>query len=82
MIAEYPCVEIKVEGDNITVIKMFIFRSLLKIAVLFKDMVWNVYFMEERRKHFVDGMTDHFDNFYSRIKKWKRDYYSRNTKVG
>ena len=35
--------------------------------------------MEERKKLFVDGITDHFDNFIKRMEKeGKRDYSSRN----
>ncbi|EGT3902777.1 hypothetical protein ERM42_10515 [Clostridioides difficile] len=66
--------EIKVEGDNITVIKMFIFRRYWKISDIsyckMKRGGINVYVNGRKKKaFFVDGMTDHFDNFIKRIEK-------------
>jgi hypothetical protein len=62
--------EIKVEEDNITVIKMFIFRRYWKISDIsyckMKRGGMNVYVNGRKKKaFFVDGMTDHFDNFIS-----------------
>ena len=66
--------EIKVEGDNITVIKMFIFRRHWKISNIsyckMKRGGLNVYVNARKKKaFFVDGMTDHFDNFIKRMEK-------------
>ena len=68
--------EIKVEGDNITVIKMFIFRRYWKISDIsyckMKRGGMNVYVNGRKKKaFFVDGMTDHFDNFIKRMEKGK-----------
>ena len=66
--------EIKVEEDNITVIKMFIFRRYWKISDIsyckMKRGGMNVYVNGRKKKaFFVDGMTDHFDNFIKRMEK-------------
>ena len=66
--------EIKVEEDNITVIKMFIFRRHWKISDIsyckMKRGGLNVYVNGKNRKaFFIDGMTDHFDNFVKRMEK-------------
>ena len=66
--------EIKVEEDNITVIKMFIFRRHWKISDIsyckMKRGGMNVYVNGRKKKaFFVDGMTDHFDNFIKRMEK-------------
>ena len=66
--------EIKVEEDNITVIKMFIFRRHWKISDIsyckMKRGGMNVYINGRKKKaFFVDAMTDHFDNFIKRMEK-------------
>ena len=66
--------EIKVEGDNITVIKMFIFRRYWKISDIsyckMKRGGMNVYVNGRKKKEFfVDGMTDHIDKFIDRMEK-------------
>lgn len=66
--------EIKVEGDDITVIKLFIFRRYWKISDIshckMKCGGMNVYVNGKNRKaFFIDGMTDHFDNFVKRMEK-------------
>ena len=77
--------EIKVEGDNITVIKMFIFRRYWKISDIsyckMKRGGMNVYVNGRKKKaFFVDGMTDHFDNFIKRIEKEGKEIIIREPK--
>ena len=77
--------EIKVEGDNITAIKMFIFRRYWKISDIsyckMKRGGMNVYVNGRKKKaFFVDGMTDHFDNFIKRIEKEGKEIIIREPK--
>ena len=77
--------EIKVEEDNITVIKMFIFRRYWKISDISyckrKRGGMNVYVNGRKKKaFFVDGMTDHFDNFIKRMEKEGKEIILPETK--
>ena len=78
--------EIKVEGDNITVIKMFIFRRYWKISDIsyckMKRGGMNVYVNGRKKKaFFVDGMTDHFDNFIKRMEKREKRLLFQSQKI-
>ena len=66
--------EIKVEQDNITVIKAFVFRRHWKISNVshckMKRGGMNVYVKGRKRKaFFIDGMTDHIGNFQKRMEQ-------------
>ena len=78
--------EIKVEGDNITVIKMFIFRRYWKISDIsyckMKRGGMNVYVNGRKKKaFFVDGTTDHFDNFIKRMEKREKRLLFQSQKI-
>ena len=60
--------DILIDGNNVTVIKAFLFKKHWKISDIshckMKRGGINVYVNGRKRKaFFVDGMTDHFDNF-------------------
>ena len=63
-----------IDGDDITVIKAFIFKRHWKISNISyckaKRDGMNVYVEGRRRKaFFIDGMTDHYSNFVKRMEK-------------
>lgn len=66
--------DIVVDGDDVTVIKAFIFKRHWKISNISyckaKRGGMNVYVEGRRRKaFFVDAMTDHYSNFVKRMEK-------------
>lgn len=66
--------DICVDGNDITVIKAFLFKRHWKISDIsyckMKRGGMNVYVNGKKRKaFFVDGMTDHLDNFIKRMEK-------------
>ena len=66
--------DICVDGDNIAVIKALLFKRHWKISDIsyckMKRGGMNVYVNGRKKKaFFVDGMTDHFDNFIKRMEK-------------
>lgn len=66
--------DIIVDGDEITIIKAFIFKRHWKISNISqcrqKIGGMNVYVKGRKKKaFFVDGMTEHYDNFVKRMEK-------------
>ena len=66
--------DICVDDNDVTVIKVFLFKSHWKISDIsyckMKRGGLNVYVNERKKKaFFVDAMTDHFDNFIKRMEK-------------
>ena len=66
--------DIVVDGDDVTVIKAFVFKRHWKISNISyckaKRGGMNVYVEGRRRKaFFIDGMTDHYSNFVKRMEK-------------
>lgn len=66
--------EIKIEQDDITVIKAFIFKKHWKISNIsyceLKRGGMNVYVKDRKRKaFFIDAMTDHIENFKKRMEQ-------------
>lgn len=66
--------DICVDGNDVTVVKAFLFKKRWKISDIsyckMKRGGLNVYVNGRKRKaFFIDGMTDHFDNFIKRMEK-------------
>ena len=66
--------DICVDDNDVTVIKVFLFKSHWKISDIsyckMKRGGMNVYINGRKKKaFFVDAMTDHFDNFIKRMEK-------------
>ena len=66
--------DICVDDNDVTVIKVFLFKSHWKISDIsyckMKRGGMNVYIKKKKKKaFFVDAMTDHFDNFIKRMEK-------------
>lgn len=66
--------DICVDDNDVTVIKVFLFKSHWKISDIsyckMKRGGMNVYINGRKKKAFsVDAMTDHFDNFIKRMEK-------------
>ena len=66
--------DICVDDNDVTVIKVFLFKSHWKISDIsyckMKRGGMNVYINARKKKaFFVDAMTDHFDNFIKRMEK-------------
>ena len=77
--------DICVDNNDVTVIKAFFYKRHWKISDIsyckMKRGGMNVYVNGRKKKaFFVDGMTDHFDNFIKRIEKEGKEIIIREPK--